>query len=620
MTVSGTANTSRTSRVATSCAIGLLLIHAALLSWVSYTTSPNLDEPGHLASGISHWQFGRFELYRVNPPLVRIVAAAPVLLTGAQTDWNSWNIESPYSRSEFPVGTRFVSLNGEASFWYFTLARWACIPLCLVGAWTVFAWSRSLYGPTAGLMAMFLYCFCPNCIAWGASITPDAAGTALGVMAAWLYWRWMQTPTWSRAFQAGVGLGIAELAKGTLIVLFIVWPAIWGIDFLIRLWRNRAKSSSSGLGTDSQHSQAGNPPLRQLVLILLFSVYLLNLGFGFEGSFKPLGEFTFVSQSLSGEDRPPQGGNRFRGTWLENVPVPFPENYIRGIDVQKYDFERGKWSYLLGEQRPRGWWYYYLVAFLVKSPIGTVAMFIMANFAAVFSARFRSEGRNEWVLLLPAIAIMVLVSSQTGFSRYLRYAIPVLPFVYIHISRLARLISRRNQLLSGLLAACCTATMVESLTVYPHSMSFFSAAIGGPLNGQKYLLDSNIDWAQDLLYLQRWYKNHPEARPIHVAFFGDFHVKPQTAGIVCEPVPAFLKPEDRDQASGEFDGPRAGWFAISANHLYGYRHFEGARPVYAYFQKLKPAARAGYSIILYHLTQDEANQFRTELRLVPISQ
>jgi len=610
------------SRIATSCAIALLFIHTFLLSWVAYVSSPNLDEPGHLASGISHWEYGRFELYRVNPPLVRMVAAIPILLTNAQTDWGAWNIHSPYSRSEFPVGTRFVALNGEVGFWYFTLARWACIPLCLVGLWTVYLWAKSLYGATAGLMAMSLYCFCPNCVAWGASITPDAAGTSFGVLAAYLYWRWLQTPTWGRALQAGLGLGLAELAKGTLIVFFVVWPALWFIDFIVSRQRRRqteiSSSNADAAVQDIVVVTATRPPFQQLAGIILVAVYLLNLGFGFEGSFKPLRDYTFVSRALSGQDRPPEGANRFVGTWLEALPVPLPENYVRGLDVQKYDFERGKWSYLLGEQRPRGWWYYYFVAFLVKTPVCTIVMFAVATTLALSRNSYRSNWRNEWTLLLPAVVIMALVSSQTGFSRYLRYALPVLPFAYIHVSRVAVLFAARNRLFSGLLATCWLGSFVESHTVYPHSLSFFNVAVGGPLNGQTCLLDSNIEWGQDLLYLRRWYDSNTEARPLHLAFFGDFHVNPQSAGIVFEPVPGFLGAEHQDQSSGELLGPQPGWFAVSINHLYGYRHLESDRPKYTYFQRLKPVARAGYTIVVYYLTLDEANRLRADLGLDPI--
>lgn len=610
------------SRVATQCAITLLFIHTFLLGWVAYVSSPNLDEPGHLASGISHWEFGRFELYRVNPPLVRMVAAIPILLTNAQTDWGAWKSHSPYSRSEFPVGTRFVALNGEDGFWYFTLARWACIPLCLVGLWTVYLWAKSLYGTTAGLMAMSLYCFCPNCVAWGASITPDAIGTSFGVLAAYLYWRWLQTPNWGRALQAGLGLGLAELAKGTLIVFFVVWPVLWLIDVIgARQRRRQTEISSSNAAAAIQDVVAvsvSRPSFRQMAGIILVAVYLLNLGFGFEGSFKPLREYTFVSRALSGQDRPPEGANRFVGTWLEALPVPLPENYVRGLDVQKYDFERGKWSYLIGEQRPRGWWYYYLVAFLVKTPVCCIVMFAVASTLAISGSKYRSRWRNEWALLLPAIVIMVLVSSQTGFSRYLRYALPVLPFAYIHISRIAVLFTVRHRLCSCLLAMCWFGSVVEGLTVYPHSLSFFNVAVGGPLNGPTFLLDSNIEWGQDLLYMRRWYDSNTTARPMHLAFFGDFHVNPQTAGIGFEPVPGFLPADLQVESRGELPGPQPGWFAVSINHLYGYRHLESDRPKYTYFHRFKPFARAGYSIVIFHVTAEDANRVRAELGLAPL--
>ncbi len=65
----------------------LLTIHIGLLAYSAWAHSPTFNEPAHLAAGMSHWQFGRFELYRVNPPLVRMLAALPVLAAGAKTDW-----------------------------------------------------------------------------------------------------------------------------------------------------------------------------------------------------------------------------------------------------------------------------------------------------------------------------------------------------------------------------------------------------------------------------------------------------------------------------------------------------------------------------------------------------
>lgn len=127
----------------------LLLIHASLLAWSATKHSPNLNEPAHLVAGVSHWKFGRFELYRVNPPLVRMVAALPVLLSDAKYDWSGF-YESAGARPVFGMGRQFIETNGEKSIWYFTIARWACIPFSLLGGFICFLWAKDLYGPAAG--------------------------------------------------------------------------------------------------------------------------------------------------------------------------------------------------------------------------------------------------------------------------------------------------------------------------------------------------------------------------------------------------------------------------------------------------------------------------------------
>lgn len=182
-------------------------VHALLLAWSSVVHSPNWDEMAHLPSGLIHWQSGRFDLYRVNPPLVRMIAGIPVLPTDAKTNSSHRAADSVYSRAEFEIGRRFISDNSGSSFWYFTLARWAVIPLCLIGPWICYCWACDLYGRFSGLIAVILYCFCPNMLAWGASITPDAAAASLGVLAGYTFWKWLREPCWSRALAAGAALG-----------------------------------------------------------------------------------------------------------------------------------------------------------------------------------------------------------------------------------------------------------------------------------------------------------------------------------------------------------------------------------------------------------------------------
>ena len=124
--------------------LALLSVHAALLVVGAIVHSPTLDEPAHLVAGVCNWQFGNFTVYKVNPPLVRLVAAIPVLLSGVETDWQGLN-ESPESRLEFPLGEQFVRTNGARSLFLTTVARWACIPFSLLGGWMCSRWARALW-------------------------------------------------------------------------------------------------------------------------------------------------------------------------------------------------------------------------------------------------------------------------------------------------------------------------------------------------------------------------------------------------------------------------------------------------------------------------------------------
>ena len=72
-------------------------------------------------------------------------------------------------------------------------------------------------------------------------------------------------------------------------------------------------------------------------------------------------------------------GNRFTNSNLGELPVPLPTDYLRGIDVQWQDFEQGWHSYLRGEWRNHGWWYYYLYALAVKVPLGSWVLVVCAG-------------------------------------------------------------------------------------------------------------------------------------------------------------------------------------------------------------------------------------------------
>lgn len=435
----------------------LLIVHAALLAYSATTHSPTVDEPGHLVAGLVHWEFGRFDVYKVNPPLVHYIAALPVIAAGYETDWSDF-YDDPGARPEFAMGAAFIRANGERSISLFTIARWACIPISLFGGLFCFFWSRELWNSNlAGLVSLTLWSFEPNILAHGELITCDVAATSLGLGAGYFFWRWLKQPTRSRAAGAGLALGLALLSKTTWIILFGLWPLLW---LFWTLTRRRHISQPSTLNPQLATAHPSRPSALHLAAILLLGLYVLNLGYAFDGTFTRLGDYTFISQSLTGEPKRRTPGNRFADSWLGKLPLPLPKAYVEGIDVQKSDFEGVHANYLRGEWRSgRGWWYYYLYGLAVKTPHGTQFLLAMAvillmhrwwRHHAAPPSPLGGEGRGEgetthasatWrdlvILLAPAVAVLVLVSAEMRMNQHVRYVLPVLGFTFVFIGSVA---------------------------------------------------------------------------------------------------------------------------------------------------------------------------------------
>lgn len=556
----------------------VIVIHIVMLGWEAAWNSPTIDEPAYLASGVSHWEFGRFDLCKVSPPLVRLVAAIPVELAPHQTDWGSYRI-GPGVRAEHGVGRDFMVANGRQSFWLFTIARWACIPFSLIGAYVCYCWSRDLWGPRSAIAALWLWCFSPNIIAHGGMMTPDVGVTALSLAAAYLYWRWSQLGTWRGSVMAGIVLGLSVLAKTNAVVLLPLLPAT---SLVIALWKSGAA--------------LWKRLFAQVALSVIVAIYVINLGYGFEGSLERLDQYEFASITFRG-DSETVIGNRFRDTAIGCLPVPFPKAFLEGVDLQRKDFENQSnhtMTYLRGQWYDHSWWWYYLYVVAVKVPLGAWVLLFVSIALQFVKDGPRSWGRPEILsLVLPGIALFAIASSQTGFGHSLRYVLPAFPFAFIFASGALR-DSVHSRFVALIAWGALGWHVASSLACFPHSLSYFNELAGGPRNGHAHLLDGNLDWSQDLLYLEDWIRRHPGARPIHVGFWGFLPLKELQAD--------YSEFDFQASESDPISELPEGWYAISVNHLR--RDFRMGNPKYARFLNLRPVAMAGYSIYIYHVTAE----------------
>lgn len=626
-------------------AVGMVLAaHAAALVYSAWRFAPTLNEPTRVAAGLAIWYRGEFTLDIDNPPLVKILGAWPAALVAAEPPLE----HTPFSTT---AAQQFLYLNGERATTYIFLGRLACIPFSLLGAWICYRWARELYGTAAGLGAMVLWCTSPFMLGYGWTVVADVPAAAL-LAAAWRsYHGALREGGVSRWLAASVWLGTAVVVKFTALLMLPLYGLVW-------LWRFvGAKRAVGGqLRAESMPSHAEGTPLRGeregphrfwLVAgaVLLGGTALVMIGaiYLFQGWGTPLHKLRAEAarrilippaQRDEAERRElaPQ-------TWWERLPIPLPREYVMSLYSLKRIHGSTPIEYMAGEWRDGPPWYFYLYGLGCKTPEGTFVLLGLALACGIWGGK-RFE-HDFWVLL-PALWLLAALAAGGGTSMHLRYAIPVLPFFYVWASRV--LAAGRAWRWAGWLAIA--GASAGSLAQYPHSLAYFNLLAGGPSQGHRHLLSSELDWGQDLFELRRWVDAHPEAANIKIAYFGIMH--PGQVGL-RNPIPPLLKwpagvadaiksaarVERQAAGAGEEDGDAAaggpppgkdaladdarrwaepGWYAVSVSYVMG-----GISPVtdgtsrlhilkggdLSYFQLFEPVARAGRSIWIYHLTAED---------------
>ena len=156
----------------------------------------------------------------------------------------------------------------------------------ILGGLVVFDWSRRLHGSRGGLLSLCLWVFCPNILAHCRLVTTDVGSTALGVAATFVFWLYLRSPSWRGAAAAGVMLGLAELTKFSMLLLYAVWPLFWLVRLIL--------VTPAAEGCTGPWSGAGHG-----LLVVAMSILVIDAGYGFEGVGIPLERFEFASAMLT---------------------------------------------------------------------------------------------------------------------------------------------------------------------------------------------------------------------------------------------------------------------------------------------------------------------------------
>ncbi len=525
--------------------------------------SVTIDEFSHLAVGLYRLLTGDFRHGSDNPNLPRLFAALPLLLTRPA-------FAPPPDPSEWTVGYQLMQANpGRYQEIYFA-GRMMIILLSLATAALTARWAFELYGTGAALASLFLFAFSPSLLAHGHLVTNDMAGAFGFLLALYAAWRFLDAPTWRRAALVGLAAGLANLLKLSAPALAVMVLAVVAV---------RATAE-----------RRGGPPLAawlgRLALMAAAALLVVNAGYGFVGTLAPLREGDF----------PPNGRLTALAASMPELRLPLPLAYLEGLDkALAVGKDIDTVYYLAGRLSSEGFWYYHLVAFAAKCPLPVL---LAAVFAVAAWAAGRAPGRRVYAVFVPVLLLFAVNASFNSLNIGERHVLAAYPLLFIGISpwvaaalsaprRRPGLKARATQLAAALALLW---TAAGTIAVAPRYLQYFNEAAGGPENGHRLLVDSNLDWGQDLLRL-RDYMRENRVDTVALAYFG--RVNPGVYGIRFTPL---------------VRGVSRGKAAVSASFLMGrpYYWFLGRSiqwvppRTYVWLQGLKPVARVG-SMFVYDI-------------------
>lgn len=483
------------ARTLWACRLAVVLALAAqtcLLADQARHQSATYDETAYLRVGARWWRTGdASEISRMGSPVTFLkLGQAPTLWALDRLGRGGW-IDDPVAHlPELLPAIRLGTL-------------WIAGAALLVAA----GWAGRVHGPRAMALAAALFALSPNLLAHGALATMELPLVAASAGAFAAFHAFLRTGRRRWLLATSALAGLAWSVKFTAVLIPPILAAAWLVD--LRL----ARGDRPGWWMSFRRVAVG-------ITCLVLGMVAVDLA---------LTGFAMIPASLNRGDHPALTARlpRFAAHWVGSLAGrSWPQDWV-AFGLQVAHQRRGGPSYLLGEIRESGWWYYYLVALAVKAPLA-LGWLVLARLGSRRGSREAAIRERSWypVLLVAAFLLLSALGSKRNYG--VRYLLPAAVPAIVWLSALAE--RGRWARAAGWAGVAGMGLAVAS--IHPHELSFFNRAAGGPIGGRRILSDSNLDWGQGLRDLARLQADRPELRDLTLFYFGD--VDPKVYGIAGE--------------------------------------------------------------------------------------
>ncbi len=510
-------------------AFGLLLLYIILAASAVVQKSVTVDEVIHIPAGYSYLVTGDFRLNPEHPPLMKLLAGLFLLpfQPSVPLDHPTWEAKD---QEEF--GRLFLFEYNTAR--HDVLLFFARLPMILVGALLgvfIYLWAAELYGKKGGVCALAAYVLSPNFLGHGSLVTTDVGVASFLTGSLFVVWKWLKHQEVKKKKRnilliilAGVLFGLTLGAKFTGIFLV---PLV-GLMFILHCVQNKKQKKEFV-------QRAGII----LIMFVIGGVVLASL-YGFKDA----------------------------------------STYAKGLRMVVEQSKEGRNSFLFGEYG-RYWWYYFPLVFMIKTPIPTMVLFLLAMGFLYKTKKAWFDEVGVFVPFVVLFGLFMLNKMNIGF----RHVFPALPFLFILTGRITKykFMWKKQNVLRFLQYGLLVWLAGETLFIHPDFLAYFNEFSGGPLQAYKYVIDSNIDWGQDLKGVKPWMEKN-KVEKVTLGYFGKDD--PDFRGISHQKLKCY---------------PTTGYVIVSVNILNGFRHEDYVCT--EWLRKYSPIDTIGYSLLVYKINE-----------------
>ncbi len=498
----------------------LLALHFWLGVSATFEKSVTSDETAHLVGGYSYWKFNDYRLQPENGNLPQRWAALPLLLEKPRLepadDSYLWSLSHVWLLAQ-----RFFFDSGNNTDFMLATARAAMMFWSLATGLLVFFWARRLWGDWGGLFSLTLYVFSATTLAHGPLVTSDMTITFWLLAACGAYWRHIEKPSPGTLALSLAATGLAAVSKFSFLLLIpafgalLVWrlaetaPMTLAFAHRSRVFTTRSARLGLMLASAALH------------VCIAWGVIWLFFGFRFSAfdPSLPVGLKYYMPWEVV---MPENGFWKFLMTTARSWHL-LPDAYLQGLSYVLHAAQQ-RGAFLNGDYSNTGWVSFFPYAFLIKTPPAELAAFMLAGLAVLFRWRTKTIlGVLADLRRIAPLLVLFLVYWVFSLTSHLnighRHILPTYPILFI----LAGLLLRRG--ISRKMQACAAGVALTSastaFTAYPNYLAYFNPLGGGSPQGYRHLVDSSLDWGQDLPSLARWLRqNQQPGEPVYLSYFG----------------------------------------------------------------------------------------------------